>query len=83
VESITITKNWFIRSAKENLSKFRVLIFHVTGDRNTETLMKCLAEPGLFSLVIFCPPIASAKVQNPGMTYLCDCHLLNFWDPAC
>jgi folylpolyglutamate synthase len=63
-ESIQLCVEWFnAESAKEaetlsGQSVSRVLLFNMTGDRNTESLLSCLL-PCDFDCAVFCPNILS------------------------
>lgn len=59
-ESIKVCSKWFRDATKENHKISKILVFNVTGNRNTVPMMRELQKSSFFDQVFFVPNIAAA-----------------------
>ena len=62
LESMEECSRWFVKCHKTASKRYKVLVFHCTGDRSNKTLLNCL-ESIEFDCAIFTP--TRTHVQNP------------------
>uniref|UniRef100_A0A336KWZ9 Folylpolyglutamate synthase n=1 Tax=Culicoides sonorensis TaxID=179676 RepID=A0A336KWZ9_CULSO len=67
-ESIQVCSDWFMKCTKDNKPfNKRILIFNMTGPRQTSVMLKLLMDKIKFDFVFFVPNIASISNSSPDM----------------